>query len=158
MGTWIAVAIAAVVLVGCSQGGVLDKMLSHKNPQPVDFLSLTLPDSPNKYLVAPAGATNAKVDEPAPTFAMSERELQAKFVAMLGAEPRIEKLWQSADGLRLQVMQRTPVMRWPDIVDIQFIARDGGGSTLVLYSRSVYGYSDMGVNKARATKWINALK
>lgn len=158
MGTWIAVAIAAVMLVGCSQGGVFDKMLPHKNPAPVDFRTLTLPESPNKYLIAPAGATTAAADETAPSFAMTAPDLKTKFLGVLAGEPRVEKLWESQDGLKFQFVQRTALMRWPDIIDVQFMPLENGGATLALYSRSVYGYSDMGVNKARATRWVASLK
>ncbi|MDX2142362.1 MAG: DUF1499 domain-containing protein [Rhodospirillaceae bacterium] len=159
MWTWIAVAIVgiAILFVGGTQGGVFDKLLSHKNPTPVDFRALTLPESPNKYLIAPAGTTTAKADETAPSFAMPVADLKIKFLAMVAAQPNVEKLWESPDGLKFQYVQRTPIMRWPDIIDVQLLAQDGG-STLALYSRSVYGYSDMGVNKARVTAWVAGLK
>ncbi|MCB1632914.1 MAG: DUF1499 domain-containing protein [Pseudomonadales bacterium] len=31
-------------------------------------------------------------------------------------------------------------------------------STLIIYSRSVYGYSDLGVNKARVNRWLAELQ
>lgn len=156
MTSWIAILIAAFVLVGCNQGGVLDGMLPHKDPAPVDFATLVRPDSPNTYLIAPAGFGAAKADDAAPVFAIPEAQLKEKFVAMIAREPRIELLSQSADGLQLQYVQRTRMVRFPDIIDVRFLPLEGGRSSLALYSRSVYGRSDLGVNKARAKAWVSA--
>jgi uncharacterized protein (DUF1499 family) len=34
----------------------------------------------------------------------------------------------------------------------------GEGSTLAIYSRSLIGRSDLGVNRARVTRWLAALE
>ena len=43
------------------------------------------------------------------------------------------------------------------LVTAQVTAAGPEASTLVLYSRSVYGHSDLGVNRARVTAWLAAL-
>ena len=47
--------------------------------------------------------------------------------------------------------------RFPDLIAVQFMDEKGGTSTLAIYSRSVYGHSDLGVNKARTMGWIRDL-
>jgi len=32
-----------------------------------------------------------------------------------------------------------------------------GGSDLILYSHSIYGYSDLGTNAARVRRWLGAV-
>jgi uncharacterized protein (DUF1499 family) len=150
-------AVLAAVLVGCSQGGLMDRLLSPGTPDPVDFAALTLPGTPNTYLVAPSGATKAAPHEPAPTFGMPAAQLKQRLLAAVAKEPRVEKTWESPDGLALQFVQRSALMRWPDIVSVKLIDLEGGRSTLAIYSRSVYGHSDLGVNKARVRRWLAAL-
>jgi uncharacterized protein (DUF1499 family) len=35
---------------------------------------------------------------------------------------------------------------------------DGDGSTIAIYSRSRFGYSDLGVNQRRVEEWMTALR
>jgi uncharacterized protein (DUF1499 family) len=52
---------------------------------------------------------------------------------------------------------RSSVLNFPDLVTVEAMAAGQDASTLLLYSRSVYGYSDMGVNRARLVTWLAAL-
>jgi len=53
---------------------------------------------------------------------------------------------------------RTALFNFPDVIVAQVSPRGEDKSTLVLYSRSEYGYSDLGVNRARLKAWIGALE
>ena len=55
-------------------------------------------------------------------------------------------------------MVRSAIWNFPDLVTAQVLAAPGGNSELVLYSRSVYGYSDLGVNRGRLRHWLGALQ
>lgn len=151
----LAVLAAAVVVLG--QGGVLDRMLPPGAPAPVDFATLTRPGSPNTYLVAPPGATRAAPDEAPPTFDVPAAQLGRRLLDAVAREPRVTQVWTSADRREFQFVQRSALMRWPDVVSVKLIDLDGGRSTLAIYSRSVYGYSDLGVNRARVRRWLAAL-
>jgi uncharacterized protein (DUF1499 family) len=48
-------------------------------------------------------------------------------------------------------------MNYPDIV-VAEAAQVAGGTGLWLYSRSLIGWSDMGVNRARVMTWLEALE
>jgi uncharacterized protein (DUF1499 family) len=48
-------------------------------------------------------------------------------------------------------------MRYPDLITVQFRPLDSTRSTLAIYSRSVYGYSDRGVNQRRVRQWLDRL-
>lgn len=146
-----------VVAVIAAAFGAFIPLLPHKNPAPVDFKTLALPASPNKYLAAPEGFSSAKADEVSPTFQISATALKEKFSQGLAAEPRIEKLADSADGLQMDFVQRTPTIHWPDIVTVRFIPLTDSTSTVAIYSHSVYGYGDGGVNKARVKHLLSLL-
>ena len=48
---------------------------------------------------------------------------------------------------------RTPIMGYPDYVSIRLIP-EGEGTRIVAFSRSRFGYSDRGVNRARLGRWL----
>jgi uncharacterized protein (DUF1499 family) len=52
---------------------------------------------------------------------------------------------------------RTATLNFPDLITVQVRADGPAASTLVLYSRSVYGYSDFGANRKRVIAWLAAL-
>ena len=68
---------------------------------------------------------------------------------------------RSADGLHLTLVQRTALLRFPDYIDVAIQPAPGGngdGSTIAIYSRSRFGYSDLGVNRKRVEDWMAALE
>ncbi len=52
---------------------------------------------------------------------------------------------------------RSSVFNFPDVITAQAMPHDPDGSTLLLYSCSVYGYGDFGVNRQRLRIWLAAL-
>jgi len=56
-----------------------------------------------------------------------------------------------------QWVVRSALMNYPDIV-VAEAAPVAGGTGLWLYSRSLIGWSDMGVNRARVMAWLEALE
>ena len=48
-------------------------------------------------------------------------------------------------------------MRFPDTIDAEVLPVGDNQSTLALYSRSLIGRKDFGVNRARLTRWLAAL-
>lgn len=126
-------------------------------PEPVDFSTLRRPRRPNACLAAPAGATPARIDLPAPAFPVPADALRRAWRAMLEETPRVEVL-PSPDGATVEAVQRTPILRFPDLVTARFLPLPDGGSSLIVYSRSVYGYGDFGVNRRRVRSWLRRLE
>ena len=54
-------------------------------------------------------------------------------------------------------MVRTRLLNFPDLVTAQVDALPDGRSALWLYSRSLFGRSDLGTNRRRAEQWLAAL-
>ena len=54
-----------------------------------------------------------------------------------------------AFAARFVYVERTPLFRFPDVINAQFLEVGNGSSTLILHSASVYGQSDLGKNRER---------
>ena len=124
----------------------------------VDFTRLEPGASPNWYLVCPPDYCSAVPDAFSPVFGMPPGLLRQEWEVMLSTRPRVELLAESADGMQFDYVQRTARFRFPDIVTVRFLPIPPGQSTLAIYSRSIYGRSDLGANRARVDAWLSALR
>lgn len=59
-------------------------------------------------------------------------------------------------GLRRRYVARSRLLNFPDLVVAEALP-DHAGSGLVLWSRSLYGHSDLGANRKRLAAWMHAL-
>jgi len=128
--------------------------LSASHGQPVEFATFELSWKPNQALMAPPGATRATPHLDAPVFAVSPDRLRDAFLSVIAAEPRARVLKKNADGLTFTAVQQTPLMAYPDFVSVEIRPAADGGSTVLIYSRSVFGIRDFGVNRARVEDWV----
>lgn len=118
---------------------------------PIDFATLRLPSSPNAHLAAPPGATTER-HETVPLLAVSA---DAAWAALRNLGEGMERVWKMAewpDRRQAQWVARTRWMNYPDLVNGQVVELPGG-TGLFLYSRSLVGYSDLGVNAQRIAAW-----
>ena len=81
----------------------------------------------------------------------------ARYDAVALAAPRTERLAGSPEEGRVTYVQRSAVLGFPDAITVQAEPR-GGGTTLHVWSRARYGYSDMGVNAKRLAEWNAAFE
>ncbi len=125
-------------------------------PPPLDFLQLTRPASPNTALAAPAGFRPAP-DVVTPTFHVPATRLYAAIRAVAAAQPRTYPAAEYPDRLQADWVARSAVFNFPDKVTAQATPAGTDAATLVLYSRSVYGYGDFGANRRRVEAWLAAL-
>jgi uncharacterized protein (DUF1499 family) len=124
-------------------------------PVPVELARLRLPSSPNACLAAPAGST-AERHEATPPLSVAADEAWA---ALLRVVARMERTWLMAEWperRQAQWVVRSRLLNFPDLVN-GGIVETPGGTGFFLYSRSLVGYSDLGVNAARVAAWRNAL-
>ena len=115
----------------------------------IDFTTVTLKDSPNQYLVCPQDLCNGQQHLMSKTYAAPAETLRDRFDDLIVREPRVERIHVSDDGMQTDYVQRTELMQYPDWITVKVISLSSQTSTLAIYSRSVYGYGDNGVNKAR---------
>lgn len=104
------------------------------------------------HFCAPSG------DVQSPVFDMGWDRLRDYWVELIGAQKRVEQVAEDSERHRLTYIQRSPVLRFPDIVTVEFVPLGDGRSSLAIDSRSRYGRSDFGVNHRRVTSWMNLLE
>jgi len=125
---------------------------------PIDWATLTRHATPNDALVCPAArCPNAKPDWEPKLYAVAPVDLLARLEQVALAEPDVSKLPPAPNrDLVARFVQRTRLMRYPDTIDIAVFPA-GAGSTLAIYSRSLIGSNDFGVNRARVARWLARL-
>jgi len=124
----------------------------------IDFATVRRPRSPNTFLLAPDGVCQqAKVDHAAPVYPIKAAKLRQEFLSLVVPLARVSHSLADEGDLYDDFVARSAVFGFPDLVSVKFIDLPRGRSTLALYSRSVYGRSDLGVNRARSLGWIAKL-
>ena len=125
-------------------------------PPLMDMAHLSRPASPNSALAAPAGFQPAP-DIVIPIYPVSAERLFAAVQEVAAAQARTfpAAIYPGHDQAHWVV--RSAVFNFPDLVTAQIMPAGLGAATLVLYSHSIYGYSDLGVNRRRVAAWLAAL-
>ncbi|MBU6155409.1 MAG: DUF1499 domain-containing protein [Alphaproteobacteria bacterium] len=125
----------------------------------IDFATLVRPRSPNTFLLAPDGlCAAAPVDRKASIYALPAARLRQAFLRVALATPRVSHVLSDDVGLYDNLVARSALLRFPDLIAARFVEAGGEKSTLAVYSRSVYGHSDLGVNRKRVLGWIEELR
>ncbi len=123
--------------------------------EPIDFDTLVLPASPNTCLAAPAGH-HVVPHVTTPAYALPPAALRQALLRAAAAMPRTTLQADWPDRGQAQWVQRSALMNYPDLINAEVRAL-GAGSALYLYSRSLFGWSDLGVNRQRVEAWLAAL-
>ena len=126
---------------------------------PVDFATLRRHATGNDALICPAGlCTNAEADGVAKVYDLAPAQLLERLTKIGLAEAGTEPLYRSVDRDRTaRFVQRSRLMRFPDTIDVEVFPANENKSTLAIYSRSLVGRRDFGVNRARVERWLAAL-
>jgi uncharacterized protein (DUF1499 family) len=141
------------ILPACAGSG------AHGLPAPVlmDMSHIQRPGTPNTALAAPAGAVPAP-DIATPTFQVPASRLYAAILAKAARQPRTYLAAEFSAERQAHFVVRSALFNFLDLVTAQANEAGPETSTLVLYSRSVYGYSDLGVNRQRLSAWLATLQ
>ena len=145
--------LVGLILPACAATG------SHGLPEPtlLDFDHLNRPSSPNTALAAPI-ATKPAADLATPVFRVPAARLYQAVIAAAAAQPRTFLAADFKAERQLHFVARSALFNFPDLISAQITEAGTDSSTLVLYSRSVYGYSDLGVNRQRLVSWLAAVQ
>lgn len=125
-------------------------------PDPVDIAQLAVPARRNAALLGPAGY------QPPPTLTamphgVSAELLYEAIVRVALAQPRTYLAAAYPTRLQAHFVARSEKLNFPDVVVAQAVALDATTSVALIYSASVYGRSDFGVNRRRLHAWSAAL-
>jgi len=138
--------------------GLLLSLLGCSVDAPVaDLRTLKRTGSPNDYLICPRNLCPG-ADEDGPMTDLSPEKVLVAALKVASAEPDTSPAEINPGVAQIVFVQRTPWLRFPDIVRIQAIASASGKTGVALYSQSVYGRYDFGANKTRAKRWMAAIK
>jgi uncharacterized protein (DUF1499 family) len=148
----LAIAVLAVMAVG------LERVWSHFGPAdlgPVAFETLERRSTPNDALVCPDDLCRARSDLTPPVYNVGADRLRQAMAGVIASEPDVTPV--ESTPLSERYVQRTRWMRFPDTINVRYIPLGADRSTIALYSRSQLGKGDLGVNKARVTRWLDKL-
>lgn len=134
-------------------------------PAPLDLARLERPATPNTALAGPAAGeppgtatpTTPAPDIVTPLYHVPAARLFDAIRAIALSQPRTYVAATYPDQLQAHFVARSAVFNFPDLITAQVQPAGPDTSTLVLYSRSVYGRSDLGVNRRRLVGWLAAL-
>lgn len=133
-----------------------------------DFGDLSSRPGSNSDLVAPPGVAEG-VSPPkrrsTKVFAgVSVAEVRDAFFRVARTKGRVTLVrapdGDGEDGGEDQVwwlVQRTKTFFFPDLISVAFVPTPGGVG-VVMYSKSVYGQSDLGVNAKRVDEWMGEVE
>lgn len=151
-----ALAILAFVLLGPER---IWSLFGPADLGPVDFARLERRSSPNDALACPESGFcgGARADIAAPVFAVDARALAAAMERVLASERGLVRVAVDASAGSARYVQRTPLLGFPDTIELRYLDLPGGRSSLAIYSRSKLGHSDLGANRARIERWLQRL-
>lgn len=152
----VGIVIAAAALIW--EGTTLESMLYVGDVPVIDFATLPRGPDPNQYLLCPKGMCEAQTDGEAPVFGVPAEQLRAAWEEMLAEQPRLQALRRDVTNIQIDYVQRTRLLRFPDLITVRFVPIDETHATVAIYSRSVWGKNDMGVNRRRVEEWLARLK
>lgn len=119
-----------------------------------NFSQITLPQSPNYCIVAPGGDNNKRWLTPK-TYKLSKTLLMTHWEKMIGQQDRVTLIRREDDQIKYS--QRSKLFNFIDIIVVQFNELNDNHSSLSIYSSSVKGYWDFGVNCKRIRRWLQPL-
>jgi uncharacterized protein (DUF1499 family) len=137
--------------------GLLERAFGPIHREQVDFATLELKPSPNQYLVCPRELCRARPHAQSPEFDVSLEALRAAWIRVIQRQPRVTLLSSDSDTAQYEYQALTPMVHFPDGVTVRLLPAGEGHSTLAIYSRSHYGYGDLGENRRRVRGWLEQL-
>lgn len=126
-------------------------------PPLIDAAHIARPSSPNTALAAPVGFTPSP-DIITPPYKVSADRLFALVQEVAGSQARTYQAAFYPGQLQVHYVARSAVFNFPDLIMMQVCEETPATSGLIVYSRSVYGHSDLGVNRRRVKAWLAALQ
>ena len=126
-------------------------------PPLMDVAQIIRPSSPNTALAAPTGFSPAP-DIAIPPYPIPADKLFALVQDVAASQPRTFQAAKYPDQFQVHYVARSAVFNFPDQIMVEVRREGADNSDLIVYSRSVYGESDFGVNHKRIEAWLTELR
>jgi hypothetical protein len=124
----------------------------------VDFTALAPAAKPHRFLMCPPGICNIPADAESPVFNIGWERLRSYWSEVIAHQTRVKLIGGDGELQKITYIEHSAVLRFPDIVTIEFFPVGEHGSSFAIESHSRYGYSDLGGNRARVLAWVALLK
>jgi uncharacterized protein (DUF1499 family) len=124
----------------------------------INFASRNSSGRDNVFAMCPPRFCTPEADRESPIFELPWERLRDYWREVIAAQQSIEQVAADAEQRRFTYIQRSPVLRFPDIVTVEFVALGDDKSSLAIDSRSRYGKGDLGVNRRRVMDWMDLLQ
>ena len=121
--------------------------------------SVVRPAKPNTAYMVPDGIeTQSERDAASPVFGMSADAVFAMAVDFWSGLTRVNLVEKDDANRRAHFIAKTALMRFKDDILFEVVDLADGQSSVILYSASRVGYSDLGTNRKRVDQWLELLK
>ena len=124
----------------------------------VDFSNLLPPKSPNWCLALPTAWHDPRARIEVPAFEVPLEKLREALIFVVRGEPKTNLLRLERESRQAEFEQRSQVFGFPDRIIVEFVELGPNRSSLAIYSQSLVGYWDLGVNRRRIRKWLRMLQ
>ncbi|MBP0614256.1 DUF1499 domain-containing protein [Jiella mangrovi] len=123
----------------------------------VDFATLKRRSAPNDSLACSPGVCREPVDFDLPTYGVSAEALMGRLDRVVEAMGDVRRVDDGRDARYRRYVFRSRILKFPDTLDARAFGVGGGTTALALYSRSLLGRGDFGVNEKRLRAIASAL-
>jgi Protein of unknown function (DUF1499) len=111
----------------------------------------------NGFLSCPAGYCGVAPGMTSPVLAIPADRLRELWTEMLRGESGIATIASEPEQRRLVLVQHSALLRFPDVITVEFVVLGPDRSSLAIYSRARYGKLDFGVNRRRVESWLSRI-
>ncbi len=111
----------------------------------IDFGARNVAGRANVFAMCPVDFCAPSGDLASPVFRIGWERLHDYWRELIAAQRRA-------------YIQRSAMLRFPDIVTVEFVPLGVDRASLAIDSRSRYGKGDMGVNRRRVVEWMDMLQ
>lgn len=122
----------------------------------VSIAELRPPLARPSFLACPPGYC-AAADLASPVFDMPWDQLREYWKEMIAETPAI-LVASEFEHRRAVYIQHSRILRFPDIITVEFVALAPERSSVAIYSRSRYGRYDFEKNRKRVERWLFLLQ
>lgn len=141
-----------LLLPACGSAGAQGLPL----PPPLDVTRIERPSTPNTALAAPAGFRPSP-DIETPLYSVPADRLYETALTVAQSQPRTFLAASYPEQRQVHYVVRSAVFNFPDLVTVTAMEAGPNSSKLIIWSRSLYGRSDLGVNRSRIARWLQAV-
>ena len=149
----LAVAVAALALRTYLNRPVEDRLAPD---EAVSIADLSRPLTRPSFLACPPGYC-AAADIASPIFNMPWDQLREYWKEMIAQTPAILEV-SEFERRRAVYIQHSPILGFPAVITVEFVASGPEVSSLAVYSRSRYGGYDFAKNRKRVERWLFRLQ